>query len=126
MDRKHLFRRLPIVLVAAPVFFIHDQSKPLTYEHDISPIITKHCLPCHAAENENPSGLALDNLETLKKGGEHGDAVVEGKPKESLLYLKLEKEPPFGQQMPRKRKPLTDEEKQKVYKWIEQGAKPAE
>lgn len=126
MPTFHILRRLPLVLAIVPVLFIPDQTKTLTFEKDIQPIISKHCLPCHAAENENPSGLALDSFDVMKKGGEHGEPLKAGKPKESLLYQKLLEEPPFGKQMPRKRKPLTDTEKQKVYTWIEQGAKPEE
>lgn len=94
----------------------------LTYAKDLQPIIKQYCLPCHLAENENPSDLALDNYETLMKGGKHGTTVVAGKPDESNLYLKLLADPPFGKQMPRKKK-MTKEEMKIVYDWIAQGAK---
>ncbi|HAV22468.1 MAG: hypothetical protein A2X67_06495 [Ignavibacteria bacterium GWA2_55_11] len=102
------------------------QEKPsgkLTYIQDVGPIVKKYCLPCHLAENENPSGLALDNFETLMKGGEHGNTVVPGKPNESNLYLKLLPNPPFGKQMARNRRRLTEEEVKTIFNWIEQGAK---
>lgn len=99
------------------------QDKGLTYTKDIAPLIKKYCLPCHLAENENPSQLSMDNYELLMKGGEHGKTVVPGKPGESNLYLKLLPNPPFGKQMARNRKRLTEDELKIVVAWIEQGAK---
>jgi len=99
------------------------KKRKVSFEKDVFPIIRSYCLPCHLAENENPSKLALDNYETLMKGGEHGNTVVPGKPKESYLYLKLLPNPPFGKQMARNKKKLTEEEIQLIYDWIEQGAK---
>ncbi len=99
------------------------QQKKMTYVKDVAPIIKKYCLPCHLAENENPSGLALDTYETLIEGGNHGNTVVAGKPKESNLYLKLLPNPPFGKQMARNKRKLTEEEVQTIYEWIQGGAK---
>lgn len=98
-------------------------KKKYGFDKDAFPIIRSYCLPCHLAENENPSGLALDNYETLMKGGNHGNTVVPGKPKESNFYLKLLPNPPFGKQMARNKKKLTEEEVKVIYDWIEQGAK---
>lgn len=100
-----------------------SEDSPLTYTENIKPIVGKYCLPCHLAENENPSKLALDNFETLKTGGEHGTPIVSGKPDESLLYQKLQEEPPFGKRMPRGRKKMTKEEIKLIHDWIAQGAK---
>ncbi len=100
------------------------QKKSLTYAKDISPAVSKFCLPCHSAENDNSSELVLDSFDTMVKGGKHGNPVVAGKPKESNLYLKLTADPPFGKQMPRGRGPKPSEEDIKlIYQWIEQGAK---
>ncbi len=109
------------VLLVAPA--ARSQEKNLTFVKDVTPIIKKYCLPCHLEENENPSGLAMDNYELLLKGGEHGNTVIPGKPKSSNLYLKLLPDPPFGKQMARNRRKLSDEEVRLIYDWIEQGAK---
>jgi uncharacterized membrane protein len=101
-----------------------QKTRSLTYTTDIAPVITKACLPCHAAESENPSGLSLDNYELMMKGGEHGKPVVAGKPDESSLFTKLSAKPPYGRQMPRKRPPLTAEEINLISTWISEGAKP--
>lgn len=101
-----------------------EQSKEgkRTYANDVSPIVNNYCLPCHLAENENPSGLNLDSYDTMLKGGEKGVPVVPGKPEESFFYTKLLEDPPFGKQMPRGRKKMTMEEIQIIKEWIAQGA----
>ncbi len=120
--RSH--RMLQIFLLTALTAGVaFGQKKQLTFKSDVFPILKSYCLPCHSQENENPSGLALDNYELLMKGGNHENTVVVGKPKESNFYLKLLPNPSVGKQMPRNRKKLTEEEVKTIYDWIEQEAK---
>ena len=125
MSRKHSSFPLILAAMLVPagtlVFSIPQQTA--SFESDVRPIIKKYCLPCHLADSENPSGLAMDNYELLRKGGENGDPVVPGQPEESLLYLKLQSPPPFGKQMPRNRSAIREEELRVIRKWIEQGGK---
>lgn len=115
---------MTLLLLSATMYGQSDaRKKRISFGKEVFPILRSNCLPCHLAENENPSGLALDNYETLMKGGEHGNTVVPGKPKESYLYLKLLPNPPFGKQMARNKRKLSEEEIQVIYDWIEQGAK---
>ncbi|MEX1276117.1 MAG: c-type cytochrome domain-containing protein [Bacteroidota bacterium] len=122
-------RFLPLVITigaAALVMGIGmaaQAKKGPSFAKEVHPLIKSNCLPCHLEENENPSGLAMDDYERLMKGGNHEKTVVAGKPKESNLYLKLLPKPPFGKQMARNRKKLSDEEVKIVYDWIEAGAK---
>jgi len=106
--------------------------KEISFKNDVFPVIKKHCLPCHAEENFNPSELSLDSYEQLMAGGEHGVPVVPGKSQESLIIKKLGEEPPFGDRMPLhtkqqikagKVKWLTEEEVKIIAGWIDRGAK---
>jgi hypothetical protein len=105
---------------------------PVSFKQEVFPIIKKHCLPCHAEDNYNPSELVLDTYETLMAGGEHGTPVEPGKGAESLIVKKLGPKPPFGKVMPvdKKKKPgeesknkLTEDEVKTLVDWIDQGAK---
>ncbi len=116
-------RTCVLLVVTGTSLLMGQAKKGPSFSEDVFPLIKSNCLPCHLAENENPSGLALDNYETLMKGGNHGNTVVPGKPKESNLYLKLLPNPPFGKQMARNRRKLTEEEVKVIYDWIETGAK---
>ncbi|MBI4419161.1 MAG: hypothetical protein HY563_10315 [Ignavibacteriales bacterium] len=117
--------RMVLSILAFNVFMqaFAQEKGSLTYVTDVRPIIQKNCLPCHLEENENPSGFSMDNYELLMKGGKHGSPVVPGKPEVSNMYLKLLPDPPFGRQMPRTRRKLSNEEVQLIYAWIEQGAR---
>jgi hypothetical protein len=100
-----------------------EKLKNYTYAKDVAPILNKYCLNCHGTDTENPSELFMDDFASLMKGGKHGETVVPGKPAVSNLYLKMLPEPPFGKQMPRGHRKITQEEIQIIKDWIEQGAK---
>ncbi len=106
-----------------------EGSSPVSFKNDITPILKKHCLPCHAEDNYNPSELSLDSYSDLMAGGKHGTPVVPGKPDESIIVQKVGSNPPFGDQMPLKKKSaprpdrLTDQEIGAIKAWISQGAK---
>jgi hypothetical protein len=117
------FSMFALVLSLFTITAAGQTKKNLTFSDDVAPIIKKYCLPCHLEENENPSGLSMDNYKLLMKGGNHGNTVIPGKPTKSNLYLKLLPDPPFGKQMARNRRKLTEEEVRVIYDWIEGGAK---
>ena len=111
---------------------VGDNRPEVSFEKEIYPIIKKHCLPCHAEDNFNPSGLALDTYESLLAGGENGKPVEPGNGAESILVKKLGPNPPFGKMMPvdKKKKAagqapkrLSEEEIRLIVEWIDQGAK---
>jgi hypothetical protein len=54
------------------------------FERRIRPVLTEQCRDCHGSESPKGS-LQLDTKAHLLKGGEHGPAIVTGKPAESLL-----------------------------------------
>jgi hypothetical protein len=102
----------------------------ISFKNDVVPILTRHCMPCHAEENYNPSELSLDSYDDLMAGGKHGVPVVPGKAEESIIIKKLGADPPFGDRMPlvKKKHPgppnkLTPEELDTLSVWINQGAK---
>jgi mono/diheme cytochrome c family protein len=87
------------------------------FEQHIRPLLLARCLKCHGAK-EQKSGLRLDSLAGMLKGGESGPAIVPGKPDESMLIEAVRYEsyemPPDGQ--------LKDHEVAALVKWIELGA----
>lgn len=101
------------------------RPEPVDFGKDILPILRQNCIACHNDKDQD-GDLVLESPEGIRKGGESGPAVVEGKGMESLLLqaaAKLEK--PF---MPPKNnkvgaKPLTPEELGLLKLWIDQGAK---
>jgi hypothetical protein len=109
-----------------------EKKGPVSFKKDVFPLVSRHCLPCHAEDNFNPSELSLDSYEKMMEGGKHGVLAVAGKSKESLVVQKLGAKPPFGERMPLNSKKkieegrakwLTDAELKIFVAWIDQGAK---
>ena len=50
----------------------------------VEPLLDKQCLKCHAGVRQQ-GGLDLRSLDTILRGGEHGPALIPGKPDESRL-----------------------------------------
>jgi hypothetical protein len=54
------------------------------FEKRIRPLLVENCYGCHASAKKR-SGLALDSVTGMVKGGERGPAIVPGHPEKSLL-----------------------------------------
>jgi hypothetical protein len=102
-----------------------DQSEPekkVDFNRDIRPLLSDKCFSCHGPdEKARKSELRLD-LE--REVFEVSQVVVRGKPAESELIARIlsddldERMPP-----PKSNKSLTDEQKQLLRRWVEQGAR---
>src|SRR5262249_10014493 len=92
----------------------------------------KHCTVCHSqknlAESDVSSGLALDSLEAIRKGGKR-PVIVPGKSSESQLVAIL-RHPKPSRRMPLDAAPLPDATVALLKQWIDaglpEGTKPAE
>ena len=94
------------------------------FERNVRPLLVDNCHSCHSlAAQENQGGLLLDSRAAILKGGDSGEAIVPGKPQESLLIGAVNYEdyemPPKGQ--------LSEDQIAILTKWIQTGAAwPAE
>src|SRR2546423_24513 len=77
------------------------------FEKRIRPLFAERCHKCHGPEKQT-SGLRLDMREGILGGGEHGAAIVPGKPDESLLITAVGYENRDLQMPPDKK--LTDQQ----------------
>ena len=104
-----LILALPCSVLAAPV---------LTFEKDVRPLLKAHCFHCHGEDNETKGGLDVRLARFILKGGEHGPAIVAGKPEASRMieFLKAGK-------MPKGKGKLPDKDIATLEQWIAQGAK---
>ncbi|NND98603.1 MAG: DUF1549 domain-containing protein [Pirellulaceae bacterium] len=87
------------------------------FETHIRPLLIEKCFECHSGD-ESEGGLRLDLNDSLTKGGSSGQAVVAGKPDESLLVSAIRYEdlemPPDD--------PLSKQEQAVIEKWVADGA----
>ena len=118
-----MYRKVVLIFVlafAAPLSRGADAGA--LWAGKIQPLLDANCVKCHGVL-EQKSGLELDNLEAVLKGGDEGAVVVPGKPEQSRLYKYLA--PDSDPHMPPK-KQLTDAQRESVREWIAaMDAKPA-
>jgi cytochrome c553 len=92
------------------------------FEKNIRPVLAKECYSCHSATAEKIKGsLKLDTRDAIRKGGDHGPAVVPGDPEKSFL-LKAIKHDEDMKPMPPKKDKLSDDVIADFEKWIAMGA----
>ncbi len=89
------------------------------FEAKIRPVLAKNCFGCHGKDQQK-SGLRLDSLASIKKGGDSGPALVAGDPAKSLLIVAVKqttelKMPPTGAK-------LSTSEIVDLESWVKSGA----
>src|SRR6185295_4774545 len=101
-----------------------DPDDAIRFNRDIRPILAGACFQCHGPD---PGGrkakLRFDREEGFFGAREGGPTVVKNQPDKSPLYLRLvTKDPEEVMPPPKSHKVLKAEEKEKIRKWIAQGA----
>ncbi|MDG1975764.1 MAG: hypothetical protein P8I39_04460, partial [Akkermansiaceae bacterium] len=89
------------------------------FENHIRPLLTAKCLECHGPKKQE-NGLRLDSRKGWEQGGDHGPAIIAGKPESSLL-MKAVSYHDTDLQMPPK-KMLEAHEIAELEQWIKLGA----
>ncbi|MGK0186255.1 MAG: hypothetical protein ACI9R3_002038 [Verrucomicrobiales bacterium] len=87
----------------------------------IRPVLSKNCFNCHGKEKQK-SGLRLDTLEGIRKGGKGGSIIVAGDPEQSTLYTSTVLPADDPDIMPAKGDPLVKRDTELLRKWILYGA----
>ena len=95
-----------------------DSGGAELFEKEVRPLLLTRCGTCHGPALAR-GGLRLGDRAAVLKGGEHGPAVVPGKPEQSLLIRAVEQQgdlkmPPTGR--------LTDREIAVLKRWVTLGA----
>src|SRR6185436_5574169 len=105
---------LIFLLAFASARFACGADAAALWSSKVQPIFDANCVKCHGLIQQK-SGLELDSLETVMKGGDDGAVVVPGKPEQSRLYqyLAADSDP----HMPPK-KQLTDVQRDAGREWI--------
>lgn len=86
------------------------------FESKVAAIFVNHCFECHDSATKEGS-LDLSKKLAALKGGDSGSAIVAGHADRSLLWTSI-----AADEMPADRDPLSDEEKEIIKKWINEGA----
>jgi hypothetical protein len=100
-------------------------EEPLRYNRDIRPILSDNCFSCHGFDPKHrEANLRLDTAEGATAEHDGVRAIVPGNVEKSELWARLNSAdkddvmPP-----PKTHKIVTGADKEKLRRWIEQGAK---
>ena len=93
----------------------------VNFADQILPILQEHCFHCHG-EDEQESGLRLDQRAAMLRGGDFGgSAIVPGDPKKSFLVAAISGSDP-DVKMPPDDDRLSDNQIALITRWIAEGA----
>ncbi|HCP38146.1 MAG TPA: hypothetical protein DIT98_09995, partial [Verrucomicrobiales bacterium] len=116
-----------ILLVPCEKGIAETSSKPqetLRFNRDIRPILSRHCFNCHGLDvKKRKADLRLDIPDGAFASSEGQQAILPGKPAESLAWLRIistddeERMPP-----PESHQGMSPDEKAIFKRWIQQGA----
>ncbi len=118
---NHLWVFLLCFVLWSPIVVAdnHAKEEPVSYHKQILPILKRSCQGCHHPGDPN-GDLIVTSFAELKQGGKAGEAIIPGKPDESLIIELISGDPPT---MPQNQEPLTTEEVDLFRHWILEGAK---
>jgi len=94
-------------------------AKPVSYFHDVVPILKRSCTGCHHPAKLKGE-LDLTTYAAFQKGGKHGPAFKPETPQESRVLEEISGEEP---NMPKEGDSLTKDEVALFERWIKEGAK---
>lgn len=91
-------------------------ERPRYFETKVAPILSQHCIECHDSASKE-GGLDLSRRTPAFVGGDSGKAIHPKSSATSLLWQSVEED-----LMPHDRPPLSQQEKEILKKWIDDGA----
>lgn len=117
---------LPLILASV---YVQAAGDAVSYNRDIRPLLSDRCFACHGPDDAKRDGeLRLDvadgELSPFRaRDGHH--VIKPGDPEASELWKRLTTSDHTLQMPPRdsEKKPLTEEQRALIRKWIEQGAR---
>ena len=107
-------------LAATAVRAADDEDREF-FEKRIRPVLVERCYECHNSRDNAEGGLALDHRAAMLAGGDSGEAVVPGKPDDSLLIQAIRHET-SDLRMPKSGPKLSPEVIADFVKWVAAGA----
>jgi len=114
------------VLIIVIVLSAACHAQTLEFNRDIRPILADKCFACHGFDAaQRQAGLRLDQAEGAAQKLESGNrAIVAGSLDTSSAWQRIQTQSPDERMPPaNSHKELTEVEKQKIKRWIQEGAK---
>ncbi|MDP1563090.1 MAG: PSD1 and planctomycete cytochrome C domain-containing protein, partial [Pirellulaceae bacterium] len=102
-----------------------NPDDPVTFNRDVRSILSSTCFRCHGQDAEHRAAdMRLDQAEGAVGSSDDGAAFVPGDAANSEAWQRITStDPEIVMPPPSANRQLTDDEKQTLKRWIEQGAK---
>src|SRR4051812_20221613 len=119
-----MFLLLLVLIVVSTNSFAATISGSIDFQRQVRPILSDNCFLCHGPDKGTRMvDLRLDIQEGAFAARKNGTPIVPGKPDESLLIKRIYSDSPAFRMPPVfSHKTLTQEQKDTLRRWIEQGA----
>ncbi|MBL8816050.1 MAG: DUF1553 domain-containing protein [Planctomyces sp.] len=120
------------VLTASAVSLAHGQDEVpesrLSFQKDIRPLLSDRCMSCHGPDAEHrQADLQINSLSDLTRDRDGYRILSSGKPEESRLVDRILSSDPDARMPPsHSGKELSEEEQQRIVRWIREGAEWSE
>ena len=92
------------------------QGAPISFSHDVLPILESRCTNCHGGERTEKD-LNLKTYADMMQGSENGPVVTAGNAADSKLVELI-----LNQKMPKRGPKLTPPQVELITNWVNQGA----
>jgi len=117
-----MIRAVPVLILTICAQAV--ASDRIDFDRDVRAILSDNCFQCHGPdEAERKGGIRLDTKDGIIADVDDGYVVVPGNAEESLLIERIFSGDPNHQMPPPEaKKSLTENEREVVRRWIEQGA----
>ena len=114
-----------LILTLASLAFTVQSSAEIQFNRDVRPILSGKCFHCHGpSEKFREADLRLDLPEEAYFEKDGFAAIVPGSTDDSEAWHRIMSDDPDEiMPPPESKKEMTEEEKEIITKWIEQGAK---
>jgi hypothetical protein len=112
--------RLAATFVASGIIST-SQAAPISFQRDVRPILTAHCVECHGPDTQE-SGLRVDRRAALLKGGKSGRPAIEPGRSAGSRLLQLVSGSDKKLRMPPDGTRLNAADVETLRKWIDEGA----
>ncbi|MGZ0172918.1 MAG: PSD1 and planctomycete cytochrome C domain-containing protein [Planctomycetales bacterium] len=98
-------------------------AESVVTQHDVLPYLYTRCVVCHGARRQE-ADLDLRTVDSIRKGGKSGPALVPGNPEESLILQRVHARdmPPPKELIRAGVRPMEASEIDLLTRWIKQGA----
>ncbi|MFN5421723.1 MAG: DUF1553 domain-containing protein [bacterium] len=119
--KSKLFLTIAGLAISTSIYLVFLTDKPVDYSEQVKPIINQKCISCHGGVKKKGDFSLLFREEALAPTASGKPAIIPGDAENSDMIKRLYHTDP-EERMPYHEEPLTDEEKNILARWIDEGA----